>query len=68
MAAETPLFLLAEPFAALGALTRERLQEDVRQVSAVSGRGLNDDHHFPGGSTGLHDAVGRTDLVEGEHP
>jgi taurine transport system ATP-binding protein len=37
-AAETPLFLLDEPFAALDALTRERLQEDVRQVSAESGR------------------------------
>ena len=34
LAAETPLFLLDEPFAALDALTRERLQEDVRQVSA----------------------------------
>ena len=30
--------LLDEPFAALDALTRERLQEDVRQVSAESGR------------------------------
>ncbi|MBU8834247.1 ABC transporter ATP-binding protein [Mycolicibacterium goodii] len=38
LAAETPLFLLDEPFAALDALTRERLQEDVRQVSADSGR------------------------------
>ncbi|OBF27616.1 ABC transporter ATP-binding protein [Mycobacterium sp. ACS4331] len=38
LAAETPLFLLDEPFAALDALTRERLQEDVRQVSAASGR------------------------------
>lgn len=38
LAAETPLFLLDEPFAALDALTRERLQEDVRQVSVESGR------------------------------
>jgi taurine transport system ATP-binding protein len=38
LASETPLFLLDEPFAALDALTRERLQEDVRQVSAESGR------------------------------
>jgi len=38
LAAETPLFLLDEPFAALDALTRERLQEDVRTVSAESGR------------------------------
>ena len=38
LAAETPLFLLDEPFAALDALTRERLQEDVRQVSADSHR------------------------------
>lgn len=38
LAAQTPLFLLDEPFAALDALTRERLQEDVRQVSAESGR------------------------------
>jgi taurine transport system ATP-binding protein len=32
------LLLLDEPFAALDALTRERLQEDVRTVSAESGR------------------------------
>ncbi|WP_050982818.1 ABC transporter ATP-binding protein [Mycolicibacterium phlei] len=38
LAAETPLFLLDEPFAALDALTRELLQEDVRQVSAETGR------------------------------
>jgi taurine transport system ATP-binding protein len=38
LAAETPLLLLDEPFAALDALTRERLQEDVRQVSAETGR------------------------------
>ncbi len=36
--AETPLLLLDEPFAALDALTRERLQEDLRQVSAETGR------------------------------
>lgn len=34
----TSLLLLDEPFAALDALTRERLQEDVRAVSAESGR------------------------------
>ncbi|WP_327718295.1 ABC transporter ATP-binding protein [Streptomyces sp. NBC_00490] len=33
LAAENPLFLLDEPFAALDALTRERLQEDVRRVT-----------------------------------
>ncbi len=38
LAAETPLFLLDEPFAALDALTRERLQEDVRSVSSETGR------------------------------
>ncbi|WP_329176478.1 ABC transporter ATP-binding protein [Streptomyces sp. NBC_01477] len=38
LAADHPLFLLDEPFAALDALTRERLQEDVRQVTAQTGR------------------------------
>ncbi|WP_052074086.1 ABC transporter ATP-binding protein [Rhodococcoides fascians] len=38
LAAETSLLLLDEPFAALDALTRERLQEDVRQVSSELGR------------------------------
>ncbi|MEU9400400.1 ABC transporter ATP-binding protein [Streptomyces sp. NPDC048242] len=38
LAAEHPLFLLDEPFAALDALTRERLQEDVREVTARTGR------------------------------
>ncbi|GAA3302361.1 ABC transporter ATP-binding protein [Streptomyces cinereospinus] len=38
LAAEHPLFLLDEPFAALDALTRERLQEDVRRVAAQTGR------------------------------
>ncbi|MDQ0585732.1 ABC transporter ATP-binding protein [Streptomyces rishiriensis] len=38
LAAEHPLFLLDEPFAALDALTRERLQEDVRRVTAQTGR------------------------------
>ncbi|GAA3971465.1 ABC transporter ATP-binding protein [Gordonia caeni] len=38
LAVPTSLLLMDEPFAALDALTRERLQEDVRQVSAESGR------------------------------
>ncbi|MEU1588396.1 ABC transporter ATP-binding protein [Micromonospora sp. NPDC005710] len=38
LAVDNPLLLLDEPFAALDALTRERLQEDLRQVSAESGR------------------------------
>ncbi|WP_369214177.1 ABC transporter ATP-binding protein [Streptomyces flavofungini] len=38
LAARSPLLLLDEPFAALDALTRERLQEDVRRVSAQTGR------------------------------
>ncbi|AJE38959.1 ABC transporter ATP-binding protein [Streptomyces nodosus] len=38
LAAENPLFLLDEPFAALDALTRERLQEDLRRVTAQTGR------------------------------
>ncbi|MEW2521453.1 ABC transporter ATP-binding protein [Actinacidiphila alni] len=38
LAAENPLFLLDEPFAALDALTRERLQEDIRRVTAQTGR------------------------------
>ena len=38
LAAETSLLLLDEPFAALDALTRERLQEDLRGVSTDSGR------------------------------
>lgn len=38
LAAEHPLLLLDEPFAALDALTRERLQEDVRRVAAQTGR------------------------------
>ncbi|BCJ61864.1 ABC transporter ATP-binding protein [Micromonospora endophytica] len=38
LAADRPLLLLDEPFAALDALTRERLQEDLRSVSAATGR------------------------------
>jgi taurine transport system ATP-binding protein len=38
LAVENPLLLLDEPFAALDALTRERLQEDLRRVTAASGR------------------------------
>ncbi|MFG3590632.1 ABC transporter ATP-binding protein [Streptomyces sp. NPDC047990] len=38
LAAENPLFLLDEPFGALDALTRERLQDDVRLVTAQTGR------------------------------
>ncbi|MEU7842696.1 ABC transporter ATP-binding protein [Micromonospora sp. NPDC049114] len=38
LAADRPLLLLDEPFAALDALTRERLQEDLREVSTATGR------------------------------
>ncbi|GAA2888391.1 ABC transporter ATP-binding protein [Streptosporangium fragile] len=38
LAGDDPLLLLDEPFAALDALTRERLQEDLRRVSAETGR------------------------------
>lgn len=38
LAVDSSLLLLDEPFAALDALTRERLQEDLRQVSAETGR------------------------------
>ncbi|MER7004175.1 ABC transporter ATP-binding protein [Dactylosporangium sp. NPDC000555] len=38
LAVPNPLLLLDEPFAALDALTREHLQEDLRRVSAETGR------------------------------
>ncbi|WP_371307468.1 ABC transporter ATP-binding protein [Gordonia sp. (in: high G+C Gram-positive bacteria)] len=38
LAVPTSLLLMDEPFAALDALTRERLQADVRRVGAESGR------------------------------
>ncbi|MFT4086777.1 MAG: ABC transporter ATP-binding protein [Gordonia sp. (in: high G+C Gram-positive bacteria)] len=38
LAVPTSLLLMDEPFAALDALTRERLQADIREVSATSGR------------------------------
>jgi taurine transport system ATP-binding protein len=38
LAADNPLLLLDEPFAALDALTRERLQEDLRRVTERTGR------------------------------
>ncbi|MBE1592268.1 ABC transporter ATP-binding protein [Nonomuraea angiospora] len=38
LAGDDPLLLLDEPFAALDALTRERLQEDLRRVSEQTGR------------------------------
>ncbi|GIE32389.1 putative ABC transporter, ATP-binding protein [Actinoplanes italicus] len=38
LAVENPLLLLDEPFAALDALTREKLQDDLRRVSVETGR------------------------------
>ncbi|MEU4620972.1 ABC transporter ATP-binding protein [Actinoplanes sp. NPDC023801] len=38
LAVDNPLLLLDEPFAALDALTREKLQDDLRQVSVETGR------------------------------
>ncbi|MBO3749952.1 ABC transporter ATP-binding protein [Streptosporangiaceae bacterium NEAU-GS5] len=38
LAGDDDLLLLDEPFAALDALTRERLQEDLRQVTGETGR------------------------------
>ncbi|MBW6434680.1 ABC transporter ATP-binding protein [Actinoplanes hulinensis] len=38
LAVDNPLLLLDEPFAALDALTRENLQDDLRRVSTETGR------------------------------
>ncbi|GAA0464391.1 putative ABC transporter, ATP-binding protein [Actinoplanes capillaceus] len=38
LAVDNPLLLLDEPFAALDALTREKLQDDLRRVSTETGR------------------------------